>query len=261
MKGLLFISIGLAIIFCKAQSKDEIVIITVNRNYYELTETLKFLNAHKPKLICINVDLLGCDNDNSHTQIQDNAHFDSLATHSVIYPSEVERKLSLELNKTHLLLMPSKLRPLGEQGNVEVIGCGFLYPERVATGYTDLILNEKHKTHVEKFRISSLDSFNEFSYHFAVKIALFIDDEKTNNFIRSNENTVSIDFNPNRKFTLLNFNDFAKKKVIGNFIDNKVVIIGLEDEYFLVAKDKKAELRRMTTSEIFANIVMQILSN
>jgi CHASE2 domain-containing sensor protein len=260
--SLLIIALSFATVSCQGQPQKDIVLLTVTNDRSELANVVKFLNVNNPRLICVNVDLFRCDREKPGNPFPNREdHFDSLAVRSVTYPSEAEKQLSHELSATHSLLMVSKIRPFGDQGYAEITGCGFLYSEEVSTGYINLVSNEDIANQVEKFQVSLIDPFSELSYHFAVNIALALNPEKTQVFIKSHGDTVEIDFDRERKFTTYSFDEFSANKVSGKVLNGKVVIIGVGQpaDYFLVRKkNKNGELKEMSTSEIFANIACQI---
>jgi hypothetical protein len=250
--------------FSQAQSESNIVLLTIKNDRLELANAISFLNANDPRLVCVNVDLFECDQRRPRDpSLNREDHFDSLAKRSVTYPSEAEKQLSRELIAARSLLMPSKVSSfLGAES--DFIGCGFLYPERVKTGFINLIGSENVSNQIEKFQVSLIDIFTkDESYHFAVNIALAVNAEKTNAFIQSHENIVQIDFARKRKFDTYSFDDFVNNKISPKALNGKVVIIavGQPADYFLIRKkeNNNEELRRMSTSEIFANIACQII--
>lgn len=265
---LLIVLLGLANVFCQGQPQKDIVLLTVRNDRSELVNVIRFLNTNNPELICINVDLSECDQQKPRNLIPDpenhEHYFDSLAVRSVIYPSEVEKKLSRELRASHSLLMQSEVSPMGTEAYASIVNCcGFLYSERMAKGFINLVSNKDIANQAEKFQVSLNDAFDDISYHFAVKIASVLDAERTQAFIKSHDDTVEIDFARERKFDTYSFDDFVENKVSGKVLNGKVIIIGVGQpaDYFLVQrkKSKKGELKKMSTSEIFANIACQII--
>jgi CHASE2 domain-containing sensor protein len=255
-------------VFCQGQPQKDIILVTVRNDRSELVNVIKFLNTNNPELICVNIDLSECDQRKPRNLIPDTEnhehYFDSLAVRSVIYPSEAEKKLSRELDASRSLLMQSEIHPMGTDAYASIVNCcNFLYSETVDTGFINLVSNEDIANQVEKFQVSLIDAFSEVSYHFAAKIAFALNTEKTPAFIKSHDDTVKIDFDKERKFTTYSFDDFAENKVSGKVLNGKVVIIGVGQpgDYFLVRKKKGKieELRKMSTSEIFANIACQII--
>lgn len=258
---LLSIGICLSTVFCQGQTRSDIVILKVKNDRSELADVVEFLNANSPRLICLNVDLSRCEQEKSYDLFPNGEnHFDSLSVRSVTHPSEGEKKLSRQLDAARVLLMQSTLRPFGPDGYSEITGCAFLYSEETSTGFVDLVSNNDFSNQIEKFQVSHKDPFGDTSYHFAVKIALVLNEEKALAFTRSHGDTVRIDFSKERKFAVYNFDDFGKKKTRGKQLKGKIVIvsIGQPEDYFLVRK-KTNGLSRMSTSEIFANIACQII--
>jgi CHASE2 domain-containing sensor protein len=261
---LLIIAISFAIVSCQGQPQRNIVLLTVRNDRSELAKVVKFLNTNNPKLICVNVDLSECDQRRPLEPFPNREdHFDSLAVRSVIYPSEVEKKLSRELDSSRSLLMQSEIHPMGTDAYASIVNCcNFLYSDGTTAGFINLISNEDIANQAEKFQVSLVDAFDEQNYHFAVNIALALSAEKTHAFIKSHDDTVKIDFDRERKFSTYSFDDFAENKVSGKVLNGKIVIIGVGHpaDYFLIRKkkEKNEELRKMSTSEIFANIACQI---
>lgn len=260
----LTIALSFAIGSCQGQGQREIVLLTVRNERSELAKVLKLLNTNNPKLICVNVDLFQCEQEKPLTPIPNREdHFDSLAVRSITYPSEGEKQLSRELSSAHALLMPSRIRAFADQGYTEITGCSFLYSEEVSTGFVNLVGNEDIANQAEKFQVSLTDAFNEISYHLAVKLAFALNTEKAHAFIKSHDDTVKIDFDRERRFATYSFDDFAENKVSEKVLNGKVVIIGArqQGDTFLVKKKKgkNEELRKMPTSEIFANIACEII--
>ncbi len=248
--------------FCQGQQQNDIVLLTVRSDRYELAKLVKFINRNNPKLTCVNVDLFRCDQEKPDELFPNREeHFDSLTVSSFTYPSEAEEQLRNELRATYSLLMPSKIRPLGYQGYMEITGCAFLYSEETSTGFINLISNEDIANQVERFQVSLIDPFNDKSYHFATKIAFALNAEKTRNFINSHENVVKIDFEKKRTFSIYSFDDFVKNKINGNVLNDKIVIIGVGQpgDNFLIRKNESEKLEKMSASEIFANIACQII--
>lgn len=261
----LIIALSFATVFCQGQPQKDIVLVTVRNDRTELAKVVKFLNVNNPRLICVNVDLFECDQRRPRDPFPNREdHFDSLAVGSVIYPSEAEKQLSRELDASRSLLMLSEVRPVGTEDYANVSVCGFLDPDDATSGFINLISDENIANQAYKFQVSVNDFFTEkVNYHFAVEIASVLNAEKTEAFIKSHDDTVKIDFDKERKFTTYSFDDFTENKVSGKVLNGKIIIIGVGQptDYFLVRKrnDKNEELKRMSTSEIFANIACQII--
>lgn len=262
---LLIVLLSLTNVFCQGQPQNDIVLLTVRNDRSELAKVMKFLNVNNPRLTCVNVDLFECDQRRPHDPFpNDEDHFDSLAERSVMYPSEGEKQLSRELNASRSLLMLSEVRPVGKEDYANVSVCGFLHPDNATSGFINLIGDERIANQVKEFQVSIHDFFTEKEiYHFGVNVALALNAEKTQAFIKSHNDTVEIDFDRERKFDTYSFDDFAENKVNGKVLTGKVLIIGVSQpgDYFLVrkGKNKNAALKKMSTSEIFANIACQII--
>jgi CHASE2 domain-containing sensor protein len=248
----LLVALNLVTLFSKAQPEKELILLTVKNDRLELAKAIKFLNASGPKLVCVNFDLTDCDN---VKQVSSN-HYSNDTT-AVITPSESEKKLWRELTVAgSLLLLPSELRRLGRNEFDALIGCDLLYPDGVATGFINLINSDKVLNQVEKFQISNTFRKEEAKYHFAVKIASQLNENATHSFIKSHPNILPINFARARKFKTYSMEQLYRNKDSGKDLKNKVVIVGVDRpaEYRKVSKKKK-----MTTSEIFANIACQLI--
>ncbi|MBS0635859.1 MAG: CHASE2 domain-containing protein [Verrucomicrobia bacterium] len=257
MKSLFLLSIlNLVVLFSKAQPEKELVLLTVKNDRLELTKAIKFLNANDPRLICVNFDLTNCDD---VKQFPSNHFSNSGDTTAVIRQTESEKRLSRELAMSRSLLMPSELRPFGSKAYDEIIGCGFLYPEKVATGFVNLINSSKVLNQVEKIQISNTYKNEPTVYHFAVNIALQLNESATRSYIKSHPNVVALDFARSRKFKTYSMEHFYGNKESGKALKGKVIILGVDQsvEYHLVPTAKGN--KKMSTSEIFANIVCQLI--
>jgi hypothetical protein len=248
----LLAALNLVALFSKAQPEKELVLLTVKDNRLDLAKAIKFLNASDPKLICVNVDLMKCDD---VKQFPSN-HFSSGDTTAVIRPSESEKKLARELEATRSLLLPSEVRPFGSKEYDEIIGCGFLYPENAATGFVNLINSDKVLNQVEKIQISNTFKKEAPRYHFAVNIAFRLNEIAARSFIKSHPNILPIKFERARKFKTYSMEHFYSNKENGKALKGKVIILSVDrpEEHRLLSNKK-----RMTTSEIFANIACQLI--
>lgn len=250
---ILLAALNLFVLFSEAQPEKELILLTVKNDRLELAKAIKFLNASAPKLICVNVDLMNCDD---VKQFPSNHFSNSGDTTAVIRPSESEKKLAHELAASHSVLMPSELRPFGSKRTDEIIGCGFLYPESATTGFVNLINNGTVLNQVEKIQISNTYKNEPVVYHFAVRIALQLNESATRSYIKSHPNILPIDFARAKKFKTYSMEQFYSNKESGKALKGKVVILGVDrpEEYCLLSNRKK-----MTTSEIFANIACQLV--
>lgn len=246
----LFVVLSLVVSLAKAQHTRDIILLKVQNSRIELAKAVEFLNECEPKLIGVNVDLMNCDS----VKTFHISHY-STDTSMVMYPSKSEKMLEYELGKATSLLMTSELRMLGDEYH-EIIGCEFIYPEGATTGFVNLIPNNDDPSLVEKFQISNSFSGEKNSYHFAVVIAFRLNERVTNKFIQSHQNIAQIDFKQRRRFRTYSINDFYGGKKSCSALKDKIVILGIDrpEEYRLVSKSK----RKMSTSEIFANIACQL---
>ncbi len=251
----LFIVLNLVTLFLKAQPEKELVLLTVKNNRLELAKAIQFLNTCESKLICVNVDLRKCDN---FEQFRSNHFSNNGDTLAVSRPSESEKKLARELEVTRSLLLPSEVRPFGSKEYDEIIGCGFLYPDHAATGFVNLIRNSNFLNLVEKFQISNTFQNEDASYHFAVKIALRLNESAARSFIKSHPNIIPINLERTRKFRTYSMEHFYGNKESGKTLKGKIIILGVDrpEEYRQVSMKKK-----MTTTEIFANIACQLVES
>ena len=256
MKALnLFVVLSLIASLSKAQHSKDIILLTVQNDRIELAKAVKYLKACETKLICINVDLTKCDSVN----ILPSTHFNEVDTLGVIHPSDSEKILVDELEIAPNLLLPSELRRLRQGEDDELIGCPHLYPEGVATGFVNLIVHQGESDIVEEFQISSSFRQEKTAYHFAVVMAFRLNEHATKTFIGTHQNITQIDFSRTRRFKTYAINRFYEGKKSRAMLRSKIVILSVNrlEEYRLVPNSKK----KMSTSEIFANIACQITGN
>lgn len=248
IKIFVIISFAVLAVNCSGQSEKNIVIVTIRDDRVELTNALSFLRSSNSKLICLNVNLSNCNHDS------------------------VDYQLDLALNKFDTLLVPSEVRPFGTgKYNDIMLLCSYFSSEGHKGGYVNLLYRgisdevEKFQTrNVYKARNFHGDEINEkIRYHMAVNIAFAINTEKTYKFIRSNTDTVKIDFGQKRRFQTYSFDQLVEGKISKKVLEGKVVVIGtvLASDYLVVPnrKTKVVGSRKMLTSEIFANIACQVL--
>ncbi|MFZ6014593.1 MAG: CHASE2 domain-containing protein [Bacteroidota bacterium] len=250
MRTILFIIISFALLGqnCSGQIEKNIVILTVKDDRIELMNVLSFLRASNSKLTCLNVNLSNCNQDS------------------------IDSQLSEELHKFDSLVVPSKVRPYGTGKYRDIrLLCSYFYSNGQKDGFVNLISSD-YLNQVEKFKTKNIyRSENFFSgeiveiirYHFAVNIAFAINAEKTKKFIESNSDTVKIDFSRKREFETCSFDQFVEGKIDKKILEGRVVVIAtsLPSDYLLVPshEGKIGEFRKMSTSEIFANIACQII--
>lgn len=231
---LLLTVLNFVALFLKAQSENDLVLLTVKDDRLELAKALKFLQGNNPKFICVNIDLTKCNEDKS------------------------DKVLTKSLWKVDSLMMITKIRRFGIAGEelLDFIGCPYLYPERVTKGFVNLIGKEEDENLVEKVQITNTNG-KRVRYHFAVNIALRLNAGATRSFIKSSPNIVPINFERARKFRTYKMEQFYGNKENSIVLDGKVLILSIDrpEEYRQVSKKRK-----MTTSEIFANIACQLIA-
>lgn len=241
------------------------MLVMIRNDRKELANVIDLINAYEPKLVCVNVDLYRCEQEKRQSLLQLQKD-KGLSPDSPIYPSEDEKLLSGILAETLSLLMPSKIRLLGSDDYAEITGCGFLYSDDMSTGFVDLVFNKEITNQVEKVQLKTVDSFGDTLYHFAAKIAIALNAEKVKTFINGQNRPVNIDFNRERKFRIYTYDQLMNREIERKSISDKIVIVGIgqPEEQYLVRKSNAnltKELRRMSTSEIFANIAAQLVEN
>jgi CHASE2 domain-containing sensor protein len=249
----LLIALNLVALIPKEQPENDLVLLSVKDNRIELAKAIRFLNASEVKLICVNVDLTKCD---YFEQFPTNHYSNNRDTLAMSQPSESEEKLAREFKATRSLLLPSEVRPFGKGKTDEIIGCGYLYPENVATGFVNLISDGKALNQVEKIQISNTYKNEPIAYHFAVRIAFKLNESAARSYIKAHANILQINFDPTRKFKTYSMEHFYKNNRNVNKLKGKIVILSIDHpESYRQLPNKK----RMTTSEIFANIACQLI--
>jgi len=232
---------------CRGQVEKSIVVLTLTSDRVELAKALSFLRSSNSKLICLNVDLSKCNQDS------------------------VDRKLIKEFNEIDSLVVSSELVPFGTGKYRDVrLFCSYFYSNHDKDGFVNLIYNDI-SNRIEKFKVKNIYKTKNFNneevdartrYHMAVNIAFAINSKETNKFINSNRDTVKIDFRRKREFQTYSFGQFVEGKIDKKVLEDKVVIVTSTPlDYSLVRnyESKTGEFRKMSTSEIFANIACQIL--
>lgn len=232
---------------CSGQVEKDIVILTLKDDRVELTKALSFLRSTNSKLICLNVSLSECKQDT------------------------VDGQLIKVFNEIDSLVVSSKIVPFGTSKFRDVrLLCSYFDSSGDKDGFVNLIFNDI-TNRVEKFQTKNIYKAKNFhteeikeiiSYHMAVNIAFAINSEKTSKFINSNRDTVKIDFSKKREFETYSFDQFVEKKIDKKVLEGRVVIVtSLSSEYLLVPRyeNNMREFRKMSTSEIFANIACQLV--
>lgn len=260
VKYILVILLGIINACCEGQAKEEFVLIRAGNDRSELASLVRFLKDHNPKLICINADLFRCDNEQPPDLFQ--SHKGRLDSGEILTPSNAEKQLSRELRTAKSLLLPSRIRDFGGYGNVEISGCGFFYNEEVMTGYVDFVNGRDLPIRIEKFQPSFEDSDGVISYHFSVRIALALDSAKARKYLDSHRGPIKIDFSQAPRFVSFSYEELTKKMTDWEVLKGKIVIIGTQEEPVPVQGATGDDtLIQMSTSEIFAKIVYQIIGN
>jgi len=219
--------------------RSQIILIQIPNDRSELTKALGFINSNSPIIIGLNIFISDC------------------------FEDKVDNDLAIQLVKTKNLLMPTELRPGFNNGFHDVIGCPYLYPLGVETGFTDLISDSKDEYSIKEFQIKNVNEY-DVAYHYAVMLALAINKENTLNYINSSENIIPLDLGKKRQIETYDIADFYEKKVDESILEGKAVIIGerFEDKYMLSnSTADEITTREIGLSEILANIVCQILED
>ena len=107
--------------------KSQIILIKISDDRSELTKALDFINSNSPKIIGLNIFISDC------------------------FEDKADNDLAVQLVKTKNLLMPTELRPDFNNGFHDVIGCPYLYPLGVETGFTDLVSDGKDEYSIKEF--------------------------------------------------------------------------------------------------------------
>ena len=231
------------------QSEKDLVILTVSNDRVELIKALSLIKSCKPKSVFINMDLGACNQDS------------------------IDNQLRKAFKGIDSLVVSSKVVPYGT-GKYRDAGlfCPYFDSKSTKDGFINLITKDYVSNQVERVQIKNifLNRSEDFgipnkeviSHHMAVKIALALDAERTTKFLKKNIDTLKIDFGKRREFQTYDANQLAKEGTAKEALNGKAVIItGLPYDYLLVPRDgsKSGEFRKMSTSEIFANIACQIL--
>lgn len=247
-RSLLFIiSFAFVAQSCGGQIEKNITILTLKDDRVELTKALSFLKSSNSKLICLNIDLSQCNQD------------------------EVDQELIKAFNETDSLVVSSELLPFGTGMYRDVrLFCSYFYTSREKDGFINLISNAI-SNEIEKVQLKNTYKTKNFNkeeigartrYHMAFNIAFAIDSKKTTNFINSNKDTIKIDFKRKRGFETYSFDNFIEGKIDKKALEGKVVIVTSNTPHYLSIpgdEDTAGEFRKLSTSEIFANIACQIL--
>jgi hypothetical protein len=212
----------------------DIVIVTVDDDRTKLAHAIDFLYARDVKLICVNLSL-ECRDDET-----DQLLFDQL--------SEVDSPI-----------LPSEILPFGSDEYMDIVGCSLIYPERAATGYTNLVVDGEVAKRVQ----TQFDLNGRVAYHMTTLIAMSKDVMKTKKFLPSHGDTIKIDFSKERQFASYHFDELESGNIDGKMLRNKIIIMSSfpYDHFLIHGPVRNQEQRYMSTSEIFANIACQIVAD
>lgn len=254
---LLLLIIGMS---CRAQYDKRIVLIDIDNDRLALLETVQTLNAYRPKLICLNVGLIDC-NEGTSDFLDDATHSDSSDRESVLIPNAIDKLLAKELRQLPSLLLASEIQIIGDNQPLYVVGCTFIYPPKAITGFTNLINSIEINNQIERVKLSEKIG-KQIQYHFATRIAFALEAEKTRTFIESHQNILNLDTSEKMSFNSYTLEDLKNGEIDASFLKDKVVIVGYRNsDDHLIMKRNNGEFSNLTSSEIIATIACMITSN
>lgn len=208
-------------------SHSQVTIIKVENDRMEIAKAIEFIDTAQPRVI-------------------------GLTFYFECAEGETDEILSESLINVRSLLMPSKLLPLNGE-LIEVIGCGYLYPLNVQTGYLNLLKSKDADDTLDYLPLSNIYQ-SQTSYHFAVMLAFSYDFKKTQNFLAAHDNVTRIEVDKSCDINEYHIEEFYNKRNdIGQLKDHVIIISGSEED--------ESDVGGKASTHVLAASVCQIIGD